>query len=190
MREREDLQEPLSGSRMARAIAAAPACSGERQGHEAGQEAAEGLDVYAPVPEPGSDAAREMRRACTPPVHATSEVWGSAAGQCAPRAPCMSVPTHAPAGDAANLLRDLGLDSPEATQAGSMEASPRDAADAAPGSRAASGADGAASPSAEELAAVLARYDDAYVVQVLPCAARLSIRYVFKTFSCNPFQLF
>ena len=189
LHEQEGLQEPLSGSGTADATAAAPACSGERQGHEAGQVAARGLDVCAPVPYPGSDAAREMRRACTPPVHATSEVWGSAAGRCAPRAPCMPVPTHAPAGDAANLLRDLGLDSPEATQAGSLEASPRDAADAAPGSRAAPEADGAASPSAEELAAVLARYDDAYVVQVLPCAARLSTRYVFKTFSCSPLQL-
>lgn len=181
MHEREALQEPLSGSRTADATAAAPARSGERQGRVAEPEAAGGLGVSTLVLAPGSYAAREARRACTPPVHAASEVWESAAGQCAPRGPCMSVPTHAPAGDAAELLRDLGLDSPEATQAGSSP----NAADAAPGGRATREVDGAASPSTEEVAAVLARYDDTYVVQVLSCAGDYHSHYVFKAFSCN-----
>ena len=189
MREREGLQGLLSCSRTADATAAAPAHSGERHGHEAAQQAAAGAAGCVQALAPGSDAAREARRACTPPARASREVWESAARQCAPREPCMAEQTHAPAGDAANLLRDLGLDSPEATQAGSMGAS-ADAADAAPGGRAAPEPDGAASPSAEELAAVLAHYNDAYVVQVLSRAACLAVTRALEAFSCTQLTSF
>ena len=165
-----DLQGPLLGSRAAGAAAAASARMRERQGREAGQDALEGPGARAPALAPGPEAACKVRTATTS-WSRSREQQRRAAEQGAFRAHGMCEPTRAPAGDADELLRDLGLDSPEATQAGSTMAC-QVAAGAAPEVVA-----GAASGRDEELAAVLARYDDSHVAQVLPWAAWLLIEF-------------